>query len=591
MICEIMLIAVGFALGWALHSARSGTKADNLHPERRILSAVFDKHLLEDLYIVFNNLSLGMRKNTVSHRIIISVLLAISKMSKSIEQGVESLKTHHRNLFIPSQDTILRRLHRLPVEQIESELCHLMAVFFQQAKERGSLPKKLIVAVDVSEKEYYGKMSSKHNHTFKKGHRFVNRSHRYVHHRSGKKVIKMFTAVIANGSISGLTLWATMVKAGESLDELLKRFLDFYKGIMKIDVILMDRGFFSKDVIRVLKNAGVRYLMPARKTKAIKKLICDAVELPSIIVGLNEIIGEIQKNVNRSGHGRSYHNVDAARVILNGIISGLNNAVTIGDVVNALMGIDNVPGVIALQSSLKNLKGACTAIVNKLKSLPEHVLLEGYKIGGKTAGEPLLIDMHLNNERYRMAMEPSRARRAEQPVGAEAAIRRWIIDCYYVYASPVKNRVIAIRQNTIYRRRWSVETSYRMIYGVLMKTTSNDISVRMTQLAIALAIYNLWVMNRSSKRGSNSYDITLEQYQAKFNSSGLLMAELELGLIKLEFAGWLLRDWAELTELSEFAEHDECRYDGGFLSTVSKGPPWSLRGHLPVERVPVYIIA
>ncbi|MGQ4913738.1 MAG: hypothetical protein ACP6IU_03195 [Candidatus Asgardarchaeia archaeon] len=113
----------------------------------------------------------------------------------------------------------------------------------------------------------------------------------------------------------------------------------------------------------------------------------------------------------------------------------------------------------------------------------------------------------------------------------------------------------------------------------------------MTQLAIAFAIYNLWVMNRSSKRGSNSYNITLEQYQAKFNSSGLLMAELELGLIKLEFAGWLLRDWAELTELSEFVGHGECRYDDGFLFAVSKGPPWSLCGYLPVERVPVYIIA
>jgi len=76
MINEIMLVAIGFALGWALHSARSDTKIDKLHPERRILSAVFDRALLENMYIIFNNLSLGMRKNTVSHRIIISVLLA-----------------------------------------------------------------------------------------------------------------------------------------------------------------------------------------------------------------------------------------------------------------------------------------------------------------------------------------------------------------------------------------------------------------------------------------------------------------------------------------------------------------------------------
>jgi len=45
----------------------------------------------------------------------------------------------------------------------------------------------------------------------------------------------------------------------------------------------------------------------------------------------------------------------------------------------------------------------------------------------------------------------------------------------------------------IYRKRWAIETSYRMINQFLPKTTSKLYSLRKLYFYLAVLLYNIWV--------------------------------------------------------------------------------------------------
>lgn len=64
---------------------------------------------------------------------------------------------------------------------------------------------------------------------------------------------------------------------------------------------------------------------------------------------------------------------------------------------------------------------------------------------------------------------------------------------YFVTNIPV-TAATAVGLAESYRRRWGVETSYRMIGDFLAKTTSKSFSVRLFYFLFAVMLYNLWVL-------------------------------------------------------------------------------------------------
>jgi IS4 transposase len=56
---------------------------------------------------------------------------------------------------------------------------------------------------------------------------------------------------------------------------------------------------------------------------------------------------------------------------------------------------------------------------------------------------------------------------------------------------------IAGRPKTIlklYKKRWGIETSYRMIGQFYPKTTSNSYAIRIFYFVLAVLLYNVWVL-------------------------------------------------------------------------------------------------
>jgi hypothetical protein len=46
----------------------------------------------------------------------------------------------------------------------------------------------------------------------------------------------------------------------------------------------------------------------------------------------------------------------------------------------------------------------------------------------------------------------------------------------------------------LYKKRWGIETSYRMIGQFFAKTTTDDYAVRVWYFVLAILLYNVWVL-------------------------------------------------------------------------------------------------
>jgi hypothetical protein len=70
-----------------------------------------------------------------------------------------------------------------------------------------------------------------------------------------------------------------------------------------------------------------------------------------------------------------------------------------------------------------------------------------------------------------------------------------------------KGKLLAFATNTnispkrigkLFRKRWSIETSYRMARKFLAKTTSKIYSIRLLYFYLAILLYNLWVLLKTN---------------------------------------------------------------------------------------------
>ncbi len=69
---------------------------------------------------------------------------------------------------------------------------------------------------------------------------------------------------------------------------------------------------------------------------------------------------------------------------------------------------------------------------------------------------------------------------------------------FYIFAT--NTRLTARRIRKTFRRRWGIETSYRLIGMFLAKTTSKLYRLRLLYFFLAVVLYNLWVLRNFRRR-------------------------------------------------------------------------------------------
>ncbi len=163
----------------------------------------------------------------------------------------------------PSHETVRRALHaNLPgVDELETRLNRALAACISRPLRRHLRRCRRTVAVDLHLKPYHGKHQDDPNELVR------------GQAKSGTSHFHAYATVYLVLKGQRFTLALTYVRAGEKIEEVLKRLMRRCAFLqVKVALVLLDRGFWKVAVIRYLQAARYPFLMPviARGKKADK---------------------------------------------------------------------------------------------------------------------------------------------------------------------------------------------------------------------------------------------------------------------------------------------------------------------------------
>lgn len=211
------------------------------------------------LSLLANSISFVIGKNAFYNATdIVKVIVYASIRSLSVEGSSEELMSLYKGK-VCSPDVVQRRIH----QESKSEILH----DFRLAREHiiSTLRKmrmlfcRVTVAIDFTDKLYYGDKNDKGVVGTK-------------HQRGTSYCFRYITLNIVIGDAK-ITLAALPVKPLSDKAKLVDRVLTEAEGIVRINLVLLDRGFFTKDVIKVLEEHHLKFLFPVPKNKLVKQMI------------------------------------------------------------------------------------------------------------------------------------------------------------------------------------------------------------------------------------------------------------------------------------------------------------------------------
>lgn len=148
-----------------------------------------------------------------------------------------------------SADRVLEKLHSISYEQIQKLITKINKTL--------KLPKKIILAIDFTDKLFYG-----------------NKKLIDVIGTKGGKYARRFIEMSIVKPALFINAFPVNMLTNNKL-KLLQHLIDGFKVLYKkaeIELLLLDRGFFTKAVAKYLVENKIKFIMPAIKNKAILPL-------------------------------------------------------------------------------------------------------------------------------------------------------------------------------------------------------------------------------------------------------------------------------------------------------------------------------
>ena len=135
----------------------------------------------------------------------------------------------------------------------------------KKAKQKGAFSKKVILAIDLTFIPYYGKMT-----------RWINGGKP----KKGTSYFHVWATLRVVSAGRRFTIKAIPIKRGcldaSSMAKTVKELLSEAKSLnLHVELVLLDKGFCWREVIRQLKDSGVTFLVAAKKDKEVKAAILD----------------------------------------------------------------------------------------------------------------------------------------------------------------------------------------------------------------------------------------------------------------------------------------------------------------------------
>ena len=202
-----------------------------------------------------------------TERDIVNSLTYLSLETEYAEGGLDTLKKRLRRHMkpgkVPSADTFLYRLKKLERRDALTMLQEMNREALTRAKARGAFRRKAVAAIDLTMIPYYGRPSRYViQGKYKLG---TNRFHCYAAlrlvERGRRYVVK-----------SRLVTPLELCEKARIVEELV---IEARRRGVRIRLLLLDKGFYSGEVIEKLKSLGVKFLIAVPRNSRVKEEIMD----------------------------------------------------------------------------------------------------------------------------------------------------------------------------------------------------------------------------------------------------------------------------------------------------------------------------
>jgi hypothetical protein len=220
------------------------------------------------LNLALSHFHIPTRYNCVyTGRDIVESLTYLSLEAEYAEGGLDALRKRLRRRGrpgkVPSSDTFLYRLKKLARRDALGMLQEMNTEVLARAKVKGAFRRKAVAAVDLTFIPYYG-WFSRHvvQGRYKLG---TNQFHCYAAFR----LVEMGRRYVVK---SRLVTQLELSEKPRIVEELVA---EARRRGVRIRLLLLDKGFYSGDVIKKLKSMGVKFLIAVPRNSRVKKEIMD----------------------------------------------------------------------------------------------------------------------------------------------------------------------------------------------------------------------------------------------------------------------------------------------------------------------------
>ena len=233
--------------------------------EGKILCASKQKRILRKYF--FEKLGINPNYNS-SHELakLFNLLEYAFANGLSAEEASNQMKIEVSNSLVASADTLLRRLKEADKNAVEKAFNNTVKRFMKSLD-----LKACIIAIDYHDIPYYGNKNDAWVRCTK-NQRGKNWCHQYA------------TLEIVNGE-KRFTLAVKKLSINDDEKALvIKELICIARKHVQISHILLDRGFYNKSCIRILKQVRYKYILPVIKDSYMKKVMNEhSTEVPCII--------------------------------------------------------------------------------------------------------------------------------------------------------------------------------------------------------------------------------------------------------------------------------------------------------------------
>jgi hypothetical protein len=154
-------------------------------------------------------------------------------------------------------DSLFMHLGKYSVDEVTVACNRVLNESFTRFKNENRI-RHVTVAIDINESEYWGKKDE------------------YVFYKRGKTknshYLRYATISLVDTKIK-CTIAVLPLKKGDDNLDVVKELLDQARRLVKVDYVLLDRGFYDYRIMKMIEGMNSWYIIPFRRTQAIKKLI------------------------------------------------------------------------------------------------------------------------------------------------------------------------------------------------------------------------------------------------------------------------------------------------------------------------------